>query len=342
MSFHRYLSITTKSISRNFQVSALSEIVKQFSKFSSNDELIVYSQRPIEYCYGNRMIQASPLHNPTPICLIETAADLHDQLLVRTAHCINYFQSLPFLPAANPTLLSLHERYLKFFESLIRFPTIKTSEDEENFFNLINTIMSQNQDIIGKLSSGCREAQKYFKSYEIMKEFLDNVLQNRLSTRLLTEHYRELHKQTKKKIIKDNWRGAICMDFSPAKIVQNCIDDVSSICFNTYSVVPSIQIENHMHHSIPYFPQVVKYILRELLKNSMRAIVEYNQVLLGNMQNVKKSFEENQHQPMCKVLITSDLDDEQFSIAVQDRGGGFNVPIEKVFRYMFTGKESTV
>ena len=78
-----------------------------------------------------------------------------------------------------------------------------------------------------------------------------------------------------------------------------------------------------MTKTLPYFPNVVEYILRELLKNSMRAIVEKNKGLLGTMHNVKKYFEENQ-ESLCKVLITSDPDDEHFTFAIQDQGGGID------------------
>ncbi|CAF0754009.1 unnamed protein product [Rotaria sp. Silwood1] len=337
MSLYQYLLTAAKSSCIKFHARALSEVVKQFSKYSSHDELIEYSQRPIEYCYGYHMIEAGTSNNSTPINLIKIASDLRNQLLVRIAHCIGHFQSLPFLPAANPTLLSLHERYLKLFETLANFPIIKTNEDEEKLYNLIHMFTLQNNDIIGQLSIGCREAQKYFKSYRIMKEFLDNVLQNRLSMRLISEHYLELHKQQKKTTLDNNWCGAICMNFSPAKAVQQCIDDVASLCFETYSVVPYVQIENTMHNSLPYFPCVIQYILRELLKNSMRAIVENNKVLLGNMQHVKRFFNENRQDALCKILITSDPDDEHFTIAIQDQGGGIDESDEQLFRYMFTG-----
>ncbi|CAF4876058.1 unnamed protein product [Rotaria magnacalcarata] len=337
MSIYRYLSTTAKSTSKIFQAPTFSEVVKQFSKFSSHNELIEYSQRPIEYCYANRMIETCSSTHATPLCLVKSAEDLHNQLLVRIAHCISYFQSLPFLPAANPTLLSLHDRYLKLFESLANFQAIRTDQDEEKFFNFVNMFMLQNNDIIGQLSIGCREAQKNFKSYKIMKEFLDNVLQSRLSMRLLSDHYLELHKQLRNNISNKSWCGAICLDFLPAKIVQQCLDDVSSICFDTYSVVPHVKIENFMTKPIPYFPYVVEYILRELLKNSMRAVVEYNKALLGNMQNVKRYFEERRDDALCKVLITSDPDDEHFTIAIQDEGGGIGETNETLFRYMFTG-----
>ncbi|CAF0829379.1 unnamed protein product [Adineta ricciae] len=300
MSYYRCLSTLGKAVKKNSQEHTFSEVVKKLSRFSSHDELIEYSQRPIDHCYGNRMIEACSPHHSTPICLIKTAADLHEQLLVRVAHCICHFQYLPFLPAANPILLSINERYWKLFEKLAHFSTIKSEADEENFFELINLFKIQNNDIIGQLSSGCREAAKYFKTYDIMKTFLDNVLQTRLSMRLLSEHYRELHKQQKEQKPNDQWRGAICMNFSPAKLVQQCIADVSSVCFETYGVVPPVHVENHLHQPIPYFPDIVEYIVRELLKNSMRALI------------------------IDKILC--------------DRGGGVDEPIENIFQYQFTGE----
>jgi pyruvate dehydrogenase kinase 2/3/4 len=339
MSFYRYLSTVVRTPKSTYQAPVLSGIVKQLSKFSSHDELVEYSQRPIEYCYPNRMIEACSPHHSTPISLIKTASNLHDQLLVRIAHCLRYFQAIPFLPGANPTLLSLHERYLKSFESLAQLPQINTNEDEQKFFELINIFTVRNNDVIGLLSTGCSEAQKYFKSYNTMKDFLDNVLHLRLSMRLLAEHYLELHKQQEKKDdINSDWRGAICMNFSPEKAVQQCINDVSSICFETYSVVPHVQIENNMTESLPYFPTIVDYILRELLKNSMRALVEYKKTSLGNMQNVKQYFEDNRDKPLCKVIIAPDPVDEYFTIAVKDQGGGIDESDDQIFRYMFTGK----
>ncbi|CAF3346243.1 unnamed protein product [Rotaria socialis] len=337
MSFYRYLSTTVKSSTGNFQPPILSGIVKQLSKFSSQNELIEYSQRPIEYTFPNNMIESCSPQYSTPIDLIKRASDLRDQLLVRLAHCLYSFQSIPFLPAANPTLLSLHERYLKAFENLARFSKIETINDEEKFYEFINRFFIQNNDVIGLLSTGCNEAQKYFKTYKVLKGFLDNVLHKRLSMRLLTEHYLELHKQQKSNKINSDWRGAISMKFSPAKAAQQCINDVSSICFETYTVVPHIELENNIHEPIPFFPHIVEYILRELLKNSMRAIVEYNKVSFGNIQNVKKYFDDNRDKPLCKVVISSDPIDEVFTFAIKDEGGGVNASYDEIFRYMFTG-----
>ncbi|CAF0863152.1 unnamed protein product [Adineta ricciae] len=333
MSVYRYLSSTVRSSNSIPNTACLSSIVKQLAKFSSHDELIEYSQRPIPYCYPNRMIDACSPEQSTPIDMIQTARDLHDQLLVRLAHCLSHFQAIPFLPGVNPTLLALHERYLKLFESLAQFRQIKTSKDEEKFQELIGRFIVQNNDVIGLLSTGCSEAQKYFKNYETMKEFLDNVLHIRLAMRLLAEHYMELHKQQ----TQPEWRGSICMNFSPAKAVQQCIKDVSSLCFETYTVVPHIQVENSMQESIPYFPSIVEYILRELLKNSMRAIVEHTKCSLGNIQHVKQYFEKHRDTPLCTIEIASNPVDENFIIAVKDQGGGIDASDDQLFTYMFSG-----
>jgi pyruvate dehydrogenase kinase 2/3/4 len=95
-----------------------------------------------------------------------------------------------------------------------------------------------------------------------------------------------------------------------------------------------------MNEPIPYFPSIVEYILRELLKNSMRAIVEYNKISLGNIRHVKKYFEENRDKPLCKVIIASDPIDEHFTIAVKDQGGGIVESDDEIFKYMFTGNKN--
>ena len=333
MSIYRYLSTAAKS-------TVHSSIVKQLSKFSSHNELIEYAQRPIEYCYPKRMITACAPDRSTGLSLIGTASDLRDQLLVRLAHCLEHFQSIPFLPGVNPTLLSLHERYLKLFENLVTVPRIQSQTDEKKFFDVINAFIIQNNDVIGLLSAGCSEAQKYFKSYRVMEDFLDNVLRLRLSMRLLSEHYLELHKQYENPSTKndDYWRGAICMRFNPRLAIQQCIEDVSAICFETYSVVPHVHIEDNLNESFPYFPAIVEYVLREILKNSMRALVETNKMALGNIHHVKQYFDDHRDKPLCKVIVTADPTDEHFTIAVRDQGGGIDDTDEEIFRYMFTGK----
>ena len=335
----RSLPSIAKSTRRTFAGVALSDLVKQLSKFATHGELLEYSHRPIDHCYPIEMIDSCAPERFPPLDLVQTAASLHDQLRVRIAHGIHYFQALPFLPAANPILLSLHQRYLKLFEKLTAFPPITSLDDEEKFFQFIYEVMQETDGTIGKLSAACQDAQKYFKSYNVMRDFLDNVLRNRLCVRLLAEHYLGVHIQQKKGKTDDQWRGAIYMNFSPLETVQQCIADVSAICLEHYSVVPHVQIENHINQSFPYFPNVMEYILRELLKNAMRAVVEYSEKVLGNVESVKQYFEENRDLPLCKVLITSDPADEHFTIAIKDHGGGVNTNEERLFRYMFSGTD---
>jgi [3-methyl-2-oxobutanoate dehydrogenase (acetyl-transferring)] kinase len=345
-SIYRCLStVVSTATNKKSSATSLSSLVKQLSKFSSHDKLIEYSQQPIDYCYPNRMIQAcSPMTTTAPsIDLVDVASNLHRQLLVRIAHYLACFQSIPFLPGVNPTLLALHERYLKLFDSFIMFPTVRTTDDEKKFADLVQHFVMQNNDVIGLLSTGCSEAQKYFKSYGTMEDFLDNVLRSRLSMRLLAEHYLELHKQQRDRHLStnnsnDRWIGAICANFSPRKAIQQCIDDVTSICFETYSVAPHVEIEDNLNETFPYFPSIVEYIVRELLKNSMRALVESNKLALGNIHRVKQYFHDHRNQPLCKVMITSDPIDQHFTIAISDQGGGINDANEHIFRYMFSGR----
>jgi hypothetical protein len=42
---------------------------------------------------------------------------------------------------------------------------------------------------------------------------------------------------------------------------------------------------------------------------------------LGNIENVKKYFDEHRDKGLYKVVIASDPSDEHFTIAVRDHGG---------------------
>ncbi|CAF1124390.1 unnamed protein product [Didymodactylos carnosus] len=331
--FIRFYSATTKAACSTNDQKQFSEIVKQLSKFSSRDDLLEYSQRSVQYQYPLRMMEEAKKQQHDQNSLIEYARFLNDELKVRVAHCISHFQMLPFLPAANPTLLRLHERYLNLFEKLNHFPEIVTKNDEEKFSRLIQIFMESNTDVIGQLSNGCRESARYFKIYDVMKQFLDNILLSRLSMRLLGEHYVALRRP------KPDWLGAIYMKFILNDLVQGCINDVSTICHDTYGAVPAVVIDNNLPQPFPYFPSVVEYILRELLKNSMRAVVEHSKTLLSKSQNLTTYFESNRNKPLIKVTFTSDPADEHFDIVINDLGGGVaDEEQEKIFEYMYTGQ----
>jgi pyruvate dehydrogenase kinase 2/3/4 len=65
---------------------------------------------------------------------------------------------------------------------------------------------------------------------------------------------------------------------------------------------------NHITRTFPYVPTHLHYIMLELLKNSMRATVEYHGV--------------DADYPPIKVVIADGSDNEDVIVKVSDEGGG--------------------
>lgn len=58
--------------------------------------------------------------------IFKSAQYLHKELPVRVAHRIASFRSLPFIVGSNPTILSIHETYIRSFYMLTEFPCVST------------------------------------------------------------------------------------------------------------------------------------------------------------------------------------------------------------------------
>ena len=66
---------------------------------------------------------------------LRSAQYLHRELPIRVAHRIASFRALPFIVGCNPTILSVHELYIRAFHILNDFPEIVTiCASGENFF----------------------------------------------------------------------------------------------------------------------------------------------------------------------------------------------------------------
>ena len=56
--------------------------------------------------------------------ILRSAQYLHKELPVRIAHRVLGFRQLPFIVGCNPTILSVHELYIRAFNILSQFPPI--------------------------------------------------------------------------------------------------------------------------------------------------------------------------------------------------------------------------
>jgi len=247
--------------------------------------------------------------------ILRSAQYLHKELPVRIAHRINGFRNLPFIVGCNPTLLSVHELYIRAFRILSDYGPINNLEQEQKWSDTVRGLLDDHKDVVTMLAEGFSECRKYVSDEGLIKLFLDRTLTSRLGIRLLSEHHLALRDE------KPNHVGIINVGFSPRKLVEKKAEFIKNVCEAKYGAAPNVRINGHANAVFPYIQPPLDYILGELLKNAMRASVESHLHGVG----------------IPDVTVTIANNEHHFVFRISDRGGGVPDKIsKKVFDYNFT------
>ncbi|KAK1344515.1 hypothetical protein QTO34_013212 [Cnephaeus nilssonii] len=239
--------------------------------------------------------------------LLKSARYLQQELPVRIAHRIKGFRSLPFIIGCNPTILHVHELYIRAFQKLTDFPPIKDQTDEAQYCQLVRQLLDDHKDVVTLLAEGLRESRKHIEDEKLVRYFLDKTLTSRLGIRMLATHHLALHEDK--------------------KIIEKWVDFARRLCEHKYGNAPRVRINGHVAARFPFIPMPLDYILPELLKNAMRATMESH---LDTPYNVPD------------VVITIANNDIDLVIRISDRGGGIaHKDLDRVMDYHFTTAESS-
>uniref|UniRef100_A0A8C9YUR5 Protein-serine/threonine kinase n=1 Tax=Sander lucioperca TaxID=283035 RepID=A0A8C9YUR5_SANLU len=196
--------------------------------------------------------------------VLSSAKYLHKELPVRISHRIKGFRSLPFIIGCNPTILQVHELYIRAYHMLSDFPSIKDQDEEAHFCKLVQQLLDDHKDVVTMLAQGFRECRRHIQDEAIIRSFLDTTLCSRLGIRMLATHHLALHEDN------PDFVGMICRRLSPKKIVEKWVDFARRLCEHQYGNSPRVRINGHVAARFPFIPLPLDYILPELLKNAMR------------------------------------------------------------------------
>ncbi|ETE68660.1 [3-methyl-2-oxobutanoate dehydrogenase [lipoamide]] kinase, mitochondrial, partial [Ophiophagus hannah] len=251
--------------------------------------------------------------------LLKSSRYLHHELPVRIAHRIKGFRSLPFIIGCNPTILHVHELYIRAFQKLSEFPPIKDQESETQYCKLVRQLLDDHKDVVTLLAEGLRECRKHIQDEKMIRSFLDKTLTSRLGIRMLATHHLALHED------KPDFVGIICTRLR--------------LCEHKYGNAPQVRINGHVAARFPFIPMPLDYILPELLKNAMRATMEshldtpYNKVFYQNNPNSLISL---QCQEWLFLHVSLPVG------RISDRGAGIpHDHVDKVTDYHFTTAEAS-
>ncbi|KAL2062654.1 hypothetical protein VTL71DRAFT_5726 [Oculimacula yallundae] len=221
--------------------------------------------------------------------LISSANYVRTELPTRLAHRIRDMQTLPYVVVTNPHISQVYELYYKAFESLRRVREIKSLEDNENFCKKISQTLQEHLTVIPKLAIGVLECRDLMKP-EDMDKFMNTILRSRISRRVIAEqhlaltetfhspwHFPDAAPLSAPTGAHTEFVGEVFLKCNAREVVQRCFSAVSSLCLLTYgpsTPLPALKLSGHLDATFPYILSHLEYIIGELLRNSMQAMVE--------------------------------------------------------------------
>ncbi|KAK4055358.1 hypothetical protein OIO90_003196 [Microbotryomycetes sp. JL221] len=270
--------------------------------------------------------------------LLDSAERTRQSLLVGLAKRVTQHLSLPFLPATNPSLQTIHNLYSTAFVNLVNLKPIKTLQDNDRLCDVVTRMVEAHRDNIPILAKGFQETKKYLPE-DTITQFLDRAIKLRISLRLMAEQHLSLSSASLPALpqqlsssssssaasssasdavaaadprVEPSARpptttatrrriGVLDLDLKPRDIIGSCAEFVTLLCESTYGVSPGFVIQGQgADEPVGAVASHLEYILTELLKNAFRATVEFNAPKREKVDDGKFRFEDLPHAHLMK------------------------------------------
>ncbi|KAF2467923.1 alpha-ketoacid dehydrogenase kinase [Lindgomyces ingoldianus] len=285
---------------------------------SALDEWVQREARPISLrrltFFGRTLTEAR---------LIDSANYCRLELPTRIAHRLRDIQTLPYVVVANPHLAHVYELYLRAFERFRRIPEIRSLEDNDKYCKVLEETLKEHATVIPRLAIGVLEVRGLMKPEETDK-FMNTMLRSRISRRVIAEQHLALtetfnspwHFPHAQPVHDPNAEavGEIFLRCNAKEIVERCgktTQELVKRAYGSHLAIPEIQVRGHLDATFPYILSHLEYIVGELLRNSIQAVIE------------QRKFKDAVPPPI-EVLICETA--QHVIIRISDQGGG--IPTE--------------
>lgn len=226
-------------------------------------------------------------------------------------------QTLPYAAMTNQHINHVYELYYTAFERFRKVSEVRTLDDNDKLCDVLKLTLNEHLSVIPRLAMGILEIQNSVSS-EACDLFAKTLLRSRISRRVIAEQHLALtetfhspwHFPNAKKTggAEEDFVGEIFLKCSAKETIEKCAAAARQLCVQAYgekAAIPEIVIQGHLDTTFPYIPSHLEYIVGELLRNSIQAVVE--QKGLPNP-------------PPIEVLICEAA--QHVIIRVSDQGGG--------------------
>ena len=237
---------------------------------------------------------------------------LLEELPIRYARRVQLVESLPNWKSYT-SMRMIRSLYADAFRRLRAL----SQDDEDTFRRTLQDIKRKNANMLFHVVRGAR-AVRTSKSFtdDQVNRFLDEFLTARIGTDILSSQYLSITRP-------DSPTSIINPECDPVAVVRSAANDAATLCRHHYGWSPPIDIVDVGQVRFPFISQYLNYIMFELLKNSLRAVVER----YGSRQAAEAY--------PIRVVICGDQD--TVVLRVSDCGGGIPLgDMDQVWSYMFT------
>lgn len=246
--------------------------------------------------------------------LISSANYVRNELPTRIAHRLREMQSLPYVVVTNPHLSYVYELYYTSFENFRKLPAVNTLEDNDHLCKVVSQSLKEHRTIIPKMIMGVLECQDLMAA-DAMDAFVNGMLRARISRRVIAEQHLALTESyhspshSPHPSSENDFVGEVLLRCNAKDIIRACGEFAQRICGDSIRgvTVPQINIRGHVNATFPYVLSHLEYIIGELLRNSIQAVMDHHKGSEGPP-------------PPIEVLICEAP--QQVVIRISDQGGG--------------------
>ncbi|KAJ5906656.1 uncharacterized protein N7473_003572 [Penicillium subrubescens] len=254
-----------------------------------------------------------------PVSALDDSANyVRTELPTRLAHRLRDIQQLPYVVVANPHLSLVYELYYKAFERFRVIPEICSLDDNDRFCDVLREMLREHLVVIPNLAMGVLECRDLVPPNE-MDKFMNTLLRARISRRVIAEqhlaltetfnspwHFPDSHERTD---MNADFVGEVFLKCKAKQVVERCGRVAQDLMRQTSQTaqLPEINVQGHLDATFPYILSHLEYIVGELLRNSVQAVVE-------------KYHDSSQPPPPIEVLICETP--QHVIMRISDQGGG--------------------
>ncbi|OWZ36265.1 hypothetical protein LQV05_006392 [Cryptococcus neoformans] len=230
--------------------------------------------------------------------------------------------------------IPIERRYFSPPPPTIIYPP-EVHDYNEKFTQLLQVIKHRHDPTVTTVAQGVLEWKRMQKTSVIgtpIQEFLDRFYMSRIGIRFLIGQHIALNTLPPH----PDYVGIICTRANIHDICQEAIDNARYVCEEHYALFksPNIKLVCPPNLTFPYIPGHLSHICFELLKNSLRAVVE------------RYGVDNDDEYPPIKVVVVEGRED--ITIKISDEGGGIpRSAIPHIWTYLYTtmsdeGLEDTI